>query len=86
MVVVGYAFPKEDGLIRFLLKQFAESLRDSKDKIIFYIDYDRYGRENELKDRALQIFPEFKSRLFVYTKGFTSFAKSFNKLKASYEI
>ncbi len=86
LVVIGYAFPKEDGLIRFLLKQFAESLRDAEDKIIFYIDYDRYGRENELKDRVLQIFPELKNRLFVYTKGFASFAKSFNKLKAAYEI
>ena len=86
LVVIGYAFPKEDGLIRFLLKQFAESLRDAEDKTIFYIDYDRYGRENELKDRVLQIFPELKNRLFVYTKGFASFAKSFNKLKAAYEI
>ena len=86
LVIVGYGFPPEDGLIRFLLKQFAESERDAADKYIFYIDYDRYGRENELRDRVLQIFPDFKNHLFVYTKGFASFAKEFNKLKAAYEI
>lgn len=86
MIIVGYGFPHEDGLIKFLLKQFAESERDAVEKYIFYIDYDRYGRENELRNKVLQIFPNFEKRLFVYTKGFASFAKEFNKLKAAYEI
>lgn len=79
LVVVGYGFPPEDGLIRFLLKQFAESRRDAVEKYIFYIDYDSNGREIELKKRVLEIFPDVK-KLFVYTKGFASFAKEFNKL------
>lgn len=86
LIIVGYGFPHEDGLIKFLLKQFAESERDAVEKYIFYIDYDRYGRENELRNKVLQIFPNFEKRLFVYTKGFASFAKEFNKLKAAYEI
>ena len=86
LVVVGYRFPKEDGLIRFLLKQFAESLRDAKDKYIFYIDYDQDGRECELRERVLQVFPDMDRHLFVYTKGFASFAEEFNKLRSAYEI
>lgn len=86
LFISGYSFPKEDGLIRFLLKQFAESMRDGQNKAVFYVDYDRHGIENNLRERIQEIFPNFKrNRIFCYTKGFASFAKEFNKLKAAYE-
>lgn len=86
LFVSGYSFPKEDGLIKFLLKQFAESTRDVKDKMIFYVDYDKNGIEHHLLNRISTVFPEFKDNIFVYTKGFSSFASEFNKLKSKFEI
>lgn len=39
LVLVGYSLSEEDALLRFLIRQFAEDLRDVHGKYIFYIDY-----------------------------------------------
>jgi hypothetical protein len=39
LVIVGYNLSGEDALLRFLIRQFAEDLRDINHKYIFYIDY-----------------------------------------------
>lgn len=39
LVIVGYSLSEEDALLRFLIRQFAEDLRDVHGKHIFYIDY-----------------------------------------------
>jgi hypothetical protein len=39
LVIVGYSLSEEDALLRFLIRQFAEDLRDVHGKYIFYIDY-----------------------------------------------
>ena len=39
LVIVGYSLSEEDALLRFLVRQFAEDLRDASGKYIFYIDY-----------------------------------------------
>lgn len=80
LFISGYSFPKEDGLIRFLLKQYAESTRDVRNKYIFYVDFDSNDDEKKLRERILDIFPDFRNRLFTYTKGFDSFAKEYNAL------
>ena len=85
LVIIGYSFSKEDSLLRFLLNQFADSRRDAVDKYIFYIDYDRYGRESELRERALEVFPYFRENLSVYTKGFRNFVKEFNRIKSRFD-
>jgi hypothetical protein len=38
-VIVGYSLSEEDALLRFLIRQFAEDLRDIHNKYIFYVDY-----------------------------------------------
>ncbi|MEN9937496.1 MAG: hypothetical protein RLZZ387_4075 [Chloroflexota bacterium] len=37
LVIVGYSLSEEDALLRYLIRQFAEDLRDIDDKYIFYI-------------------------------------------------
>jgi hypothetical protein len=39
LVIVGYSLSEEDALLRFLIRQFAEDLRDVHGKYIFYVDY-----------------------------------------------
>jgi SIR2-like domain len=39
LVIVGYSLSEEDALLRFLIRQFAEDLRDVHGKHIFYVDY-----------------------------------------------
>jgi hypothetical protein len=80
LVIIGYSFPKEDALIRFMLRHFAEDDRDIANKYIFYIDI---GDKTKLLNKICSIFPVnngYKSRVFVYNKGFIRFAKLTNKI------
>jgi hypothetical protein len=43
LVIVGYSLSEEDALLRFLIRQFAEDLRDVHGKYIFYVDYTDSG-------------------------------------------
>jgi len=86
LFVVGYSFPKEDFLLRILLKQFADSPRDSRYKKIFYVDFAERKGELYLKNKIRDVFPDFDNNIFVYTSGFKKYAKEFIKLKSRYEI
>ena len=84
LVLVGYSFPKDDALIRFILKQFAEEPEDGRGKYIFYI-----GPEpNEDKSRAIsKVFPEvedmeiYSPALYMFEGGFAEFASKCMKSK-----
>lgn len=78
LVIVGYSFPKEDALLRFILRHFAEDDRDFANKSIFYIDI---GKESILRERVLSICPSdyFDNHVSIYNKGFANFVKSINK-------
>jgi hypothetical protein len=39
LVLVGYSLSEEDALLRFMIRQFAEDLRDVNGKYIFYVDF-----------------------------------------------
>lgn len=39
LVLVGYSLSEEDALLRFMIRQFAEDLRDVNGKHIFYVDF-----------------------------------------------
>lgn len=81
LVIIGYSFPSEDLLIRFILRHFAEDGRDLADKVIFYIDL---GDKDTLMDKLVKITPcqgRDYARLFVYNNGFVNFVKDFNGLK-----
>ncbi len=43
LVIVGYSLSEEDALLRFLIRQFAEDLRDVHGKHIFYVDFTDAG-------------------------------------------
>lgn len=53
LVIVGYSLSEEDALLRFLIRQFAEDLRDVHGKYIFYIDY---TSEEQLTERLQGCF------------------------------
>lgn len=86
LFVVGYSFPKEDFLLRILLKQFADSPRDTRYKKIFYVDFAEQEGEFNLRKKIQDVFPDFDNNIFVYTSGFKKYAKEFIKLKSRYEI
>ena len=77
LVIVGYSFTVEDSLLRFLLRQFAETAADARNKVIFYV-----GRTKGIsqKDKITAVFPWFQQsgpeRIFTYSKGFTNWAKA----------
>jgi hypothetical protein len=61
IVIVGYSFPKEDTLVRFIIRQFAESSYDLREKTIFYIGSplrgaDKGKKENDMKDQLKSCF------------------------------
>ncbi len=76
LVLVGYSLPKEDALIRFILRQFAEEPEDGRRKIIFYIGPDPPAAQK----LALlgQVFPSMEEtgvpRVVTYDGVFDAFA------------
>jgi len=80
LVVVCYSFPKEDALLRFILRHFAEHERDMVSKKIIYIDIGDFA---ELMKKIVSIRPSdynIKENIFVADKGFGHFVKSANKI------
>ena len=80
LVIIGYSFPKEDALLRFILRHFAEDDRDMVGKLIFYIDI---GEEASLYKKVSSICPSemfLQNRVLVFNKGFVRFAKLVNKV------
>ena len=58
LVLVGYSFPRDDALIRFILRQFAEEPEDGRGKWVFYIDPN--SRKNKRKAVG-DVFPSIKT-------------------------
>lgn len=77
LVIVGYSFTVEDSLLRFLLRQFAETATDARNKVIFYVGR---TRSKSQKDKVTAVFPWFlqsgPERIFTYSGGFTAWAKA----------
>jgi hypothetical protein len=71
LVIVGYSLSEEDALLRFLIRQFAEDLRDVHGKSIFYIDY---TKEDVLEERLQGCFRYMNrmdvNNIFTYSGGF----------------
>lgn len=76
LVVVGYSMPADDALIRFLIRQFAESREDGRRKVLFYVDM---SSEVEQVARVHSIFPYSKNpgclEIVPCSKGFSDWAK-----------
>lgn len=78
LIIIGYSFPKEDALLRFILRHFAEDDRDMISKLILYIDI---GEESSLLKKVSSICPSemfLQNRVLVFNKGFVRFAKLVN--------
>jgi len=73
LVLVGYSLSEEDALLRFMIHQFAEDLRDVQGKYIFYVDY----TDEEVLSERLQGCFRYMNRMdannvFTYSGGFTN--------------
>jgi hypothetical protein len=71
LVLVGYSLSEEDALLRFMIHQFAEDLRDVQGKYIFYIDY----TDDDVLNERLQGCFRYMNRMdvnnvFTYSGGF----------------
>ena len=84
LILVGYSLPKDDALIRFILRQFSEEPEDGRGKWIFYIG----PESNEDKRKAIsRVFPEVEDmevyipRLCMFEGKFEEFAKKCMKCK-----
>jgi hypothetical protein len=71
LVLVGYSLSEEDALLRFMIHQFAEDLRDVQGKYIFYVDY----TDEEVLSERLQGCFRYMNRMdannvFTYSGGF----------------
>jgi hypothetical protein len=71
LVLVGYSLSEEDALLRFMIHQFAEDLRDVQGKYIFYVDY----TDDEVLSERLHGCFRYMNRMdannvFTYSGGF----------------
>ena len=80
LVIVGYSFPEDDALLRFLLRQFAEDYRDVKDKYIFYVDHMETEKQIE---RLSKCFPHLTKKkqenMYPFSGDFVDWAKKVRK-------
>lgn len=77
LVIVGYSFPEDDAMLRFLLRQFAEDNRDAKDKFIFYVDrMDETEQDKRLKDCFPYLIKSRKSNVYLYSGDFADWAEA----------
>lgn len=77
LVIVGYSMPPEDALLRFILRQFAESPNDAIGKYVFVIDTKNH---QTIKHRLQEIFfytsySEWPKQ-YYYSGKFESFCKN----------
>lgn len=75
LAIVGYSLPEDDALLRFILRQFAESGEDGAGKVVFYIDMEKRAR---MRERVAKLFPFLQPNgplaLHVYSGSFADFA------------
>ena len=73
LVLVGYSLSEEDALLRFLIRQFAEDLRDVHGKYIFYIDYTDPAVLNERLQGCFRYMNRMDvNNVFTYSGGFVN--------------
>jgi hypothetical protein len=74
LVIVGYSLPKDDALIRFFIRQFAEEPEDGLGKVVFYIGP---GTDQQKRDVLQEVFPSMEMdsapHLITYNHGFDAF-------------
>jgi len=71
LVIVGYSLSKEDALLRFLIRQFAEDRRDVHGKSIFYVDFiDADVLEERLQGCFGSINRMDVNNIFTFSGGF----------------
>ncbi len=77
LVIIGYSLSEDDALLRFLIRQFAEDLRDVYGKYIFYIGFEG---EDVLKDRLQGCFRYLNymdaRNIYAYSGGLTEWIKN----------
>ena len=75
LAIVGYSLPDDDALLRFILRQFAESGEDAVGKFVFYIDI---SERDAMRGRVEKLFPFLKPTgplaLHLYSGSFADFA------------
>jgi hypothetical protein len=76
LVIVGYSLSEEDALLRFLIRQFAEDLRDVHGKYIFYIDYTSRDTLTERLQGCFRYMNRMDSgNIFTASEGFVEWIK-----------
>jgi hypothetical protein len=76
LVIVGYSLSEEDALLRFLIRQFAEDMRDVHGKYIFYIDYTDQGTLTERLQGCFRYMNRMDSgNIFTASGGFVDWIK-----------
>jgi SIR2-like domain len=71
LVIVGYSLSEEDALLRFLIRQFAEDLRDVHGKYIFYVDYTSQDTLTERLQGCFRYMNRMDAgNIFTYSGGF----------------
>ncbi len=80
LIIVGYSLSEEDALLHFIVKQFAESYKERKDKKIFHITRSESG-SNKTKDMLEVIFPNSDEFITFYydNDGFNDWIKQVNE-------
>ena len=75
LAIVGYSLPEDDALLRFILRQFAESGEDGVGKVVFYIDM---APSDAMRERVEKLFPFLLPKgtlaLHCYSGSFSDFA------------
>ena len=75
LILVGYSLPEDDGLIRFIVRQFAEEAEDGRGKSIFYVGPGDSGHKRRVLE---EVFPHMTSTgvpdIHIYEGGFDEFA------------
>jgi len=77
LVIVGYSLSEEDALLRFLIRQFAEDLRDVHGKYIFYIDYTSQDTLTERLQGCFRYMNRMDAgNIFTASEGFVDWIKN----------
>ena len=83
LVLVGYSLPKDDALIRFILRQFAEEPEDGRGKWLFYVGPESNRRKRKVIEKVFPTsdpFEENSPMLCTFEGGFEAFAGECCKL------
>jgi hypothetical protein len=73
LVLVGYSLPRDDALLRFIIRHFCEDEADAHQKTLFYVDLCRRAKQ---LDGLRSVFPFAGQTLqtYTYSGGFADWA------------